>query len=103
MQSGRLIAVLALVAPLAPAGACPWHGDMFGGEPGGYLAEPVSLGPTDQASGPAAASQSAEPEPSRDELMARQRAVFLARYPGLAAGATPAQPVAQSVIPPGSE
>lgn len=72
----------ALLAPIAPLSACPWHGDMFGGEPGGYMMEPVGGSPTDLQ--PAAAAQ---PAPSREEIMARQRELFLARYPQLAAGA----------------
>jgi hypothetical protein len=66
---------------------------MFGAEPGGYLSEPVALGPADQPASPAATSQ---PAPTRDEMQARQRALFLARYPGLAAGAKPAEPAAQT-------
>jgi hypothetical protein len=71
----------ALLAPLAPLAACPWHGDMFGGEPGGYLSEPVGGSATELQ--PA----TAQPALSREELMARQRELFLARYPQLAAGA----------------
>ena len=87
------LAVLALVALSAPAAACPWHGDMFGGEPGGYLSEPVA------GSAEAPPAQTAQPALSREELMARQRELFLARYPQLAAGsgdkpAVAAQPAA---------
>jgi hypothetical protein len=87
MTAARFLAapLLALLAPLAPLSACPWHGDMFGGEPGGYLMEPVGGAPTDLA--PAGTAQAAQPTLSREELMARQRELFLARYPQLAAGA----------------
>lgn len=78
------IFVLAALAPLAPLSACPWHGDMFGGEPGGYLMEPVGGSPTDLS--PAGSAQAPQPSLSREELMARQRELFLARYPQLAAG-----------------
>lgn len=74
------LAVLALVALSAPVAACPWHGDMFGGEPGGYLSEPIA------GSGDAQPAQGVQPALSREELMARQRELFLARYPQLAAG-----------------
>jgi hypothetical protein len=76
---------------------------MFGGDTGGYLSEPVALGPTDQPAGAAPTARSAEAAPSRDEMLARQRALFLARYPGLAAGAKPAQPPAQSAVLAGSD
>lgn len=89
------IAVLALVALSAPAVACPWHGDMFGGEPGGYLSEPIAMGAAPQ---PAQASQ---PALSREELMARQRELFLARYPQLAAGSgDKPTPATQPSVPP---
>lgn len=81
-----VVPVLALLAPLAPLAACPWHGDMFGGEPGGYLMEPVDMSPADAP----ASAQAPQPTVSREELMARQREMFLARYPQLAAGATDA-------------
>ena len=77
-----LLIPVALLAPLAPLAACPWHGDMFGGEPGGYLSEPVGGSATDL-------QPAAQPTLSREELMARQRELFLARYPQLAAGAAP--------------
>lgn len=85
--------VLALVTLSAPVAACPWHGDMFGAEPGGYLMEPVAGGADAQP------AQSAQPALSREELMAKQRELFLARYPQLAAGtgdkpAPAAQPAA---------
>ena len=71
--------VLALLAISAPATACPWHGDIFGDEPGGYVVEPAAGSPAGQ--------QADRPAPSREELMAKQRELFLARYPQLAAGA----------------
>lgn len=79
MKPALLLA--ALVAPLAPLSACPWHGGMFGGEPGGYMMEPVGGSATDL-------QPAAQPTLSREELMARQRELFLARYPQLAAGAS---------------
>jgi hypothetical protein len=89
-------AFLALLALSAPVAACPWHGDMFGGEPGGYLMEPVAGSPTDP--------QPAQPALSREELMAKQRELFLARYPQLAAGAgdKPAQATTPSAPPAGN-
>jgi hypothetical protein len=89
----RFLAGFVLFVPLTPAAACPWHGDMFA-EPGGYMMEPVGGGPTDlQAPQPA----TAKPALSREELMARQRELFLARYPQLAVGASdkPAEPKVQ--------
>jgi hypothetical protein len=84
-----LLAALALIAPLAPASACPWHSDMFGGA-GGYMMEPVGGGPTDL--------QAAQPVQSREDIMARQRELFLARYPQLAAGAAGAADRAAPVV-----
>jgi len=89
MSYARTLALLVLLLPLAPASACPFHGDMFG-EGGGFLFEPVSAG----AVGAAAAD--AQPVQSREELMARQRALFLERYPQLAAGSTDKPPVAEN-------
>lgn len=71
-------AFLALLALSAPAAACPWHGDIFGDESGRYAHEPVAG---------SAPQQPAQPALSREELMAKQRELFLARYPQLAAGA----------------
>lgn len=79
MSIARAITALALLLPIAPASACPFHGDIFG-ESGGFLMEPIAGGAADV--------QAAQPVQSREELMARQRALFLARYPQLAAGAT---------------
>jgi hypothetical protein len=57
---------------------------MFGGGPGGYLMEPIGGSPTDlQLAGSA---QAAQPALSREQLMAKQRELFLARYPQLANG-----------------
>lgn len=85
------------MAPLTAAAACPWHGDMFGGEPGGYLMEPIAGSPTDLQ----AAAQSAPRALSREELVARQRELFLARYPQLAAGTgdKPTSPDAPAASP----
>jgi hypothetical protein len=79
MTLPRILAALALAWPLAPVAACPWHGGAFG-DPGAFLAEPVDGGQTDLQP-----AQAAQPAPSREELMARQRELFLARYPQLAA------------------
>jgi hypothetical protein len=78
MSIARALIALAFVVPLAPASACPFHGDIFG-EGGGFVLEPIAGGAAD--------GQSAQPVQSREELMARQRELFLARYPQLAAGA----------------
>jgi hypothetical protein len=75
MSIARTLTALAFLLPLAPATACPFHGDIFG-EGGGYLLDPIAGG------------ADVQPAQSREELMARQRELFLARYPQLAAGAT---------------
>jgi hypothetical protein len=89
-------AVRSLLALSAPVAACPWHGDIFGDESGGYLSEPVAGGAADP--------QPAQPALSREELMAKQRELFLARYPQLAAGSgdKPAPAAAPSAPPAGN-
>ncbi len=96
MYAPRLLAAVALLMPLVPAAACPWHGDMFGGEPGGYLMEPVVGAATDLQ--PTGAAQAAQPALTREQLMAKQRELFLARYPQLATGSgdKPDQPAQAS-------
>lgn len=88
MFISRTLAALALLLPLAPASACPFHGDIFG-EGGGYLQDPIAGSPADM--------QSAQPAQSREELMARQRELFLARYPQLAAGTADKSPAANAL------
>ncbi len=89
---------LSLIVLSAPVSACPWHGDMFGGEPGGYMMEPVAGSDGGQS------AQPVQPTLSREELMAKQRELFLARYPQLAAGAgdKPAPATTSSAPPAGN-
>lgn len=81
MVIARTLALFLLMLPISTASACPFHGDLFG-EGGGFLFEPV------------AGAADLQPVQSREELMARQRALFLERYPQLAAGTTDKPPAA---------